>query len=243
MVRIDRSTILIPAILASKGEKATDQLKIAFEKGSTAFVFNAAIYGGKTVKTVLKQMQHHKCCFCEAKIEHVSHGDVEHFRPKAGYQIDENQALIKPGYYWLAYDFANLFLCCQVCNQVYKKNYFPLVDENTRAKSHYDDLAREESLILHPALDDIDEHLIFEAEIVKPKNGSRKGAETIKRTGLNREFLLKERFEYLKKLRLLARIVLTKAEYADEIRDAFKEWGKSTSLFSAMVRANFPDLV
>ncbi|GAB4030635.1 HNH endonuclease family protein [Spirosoma jeollabukense] len=245
MIKIDKSTLAVPRILANngKGEKATEKLKSVFDNGDTTFVFDKSIYGHKTVKEVLKKIQHSKCCFCEAKIEHISHGDVEHFRPKAGYQIDENQELVKPGYYWLAYDFANLFFCCQVCNQVYKKNYFPLANESNRAKSHNDDLALEVSLILHPAHDEIAEHLLFEAEIVKPKNGSRKGAETIKRTGLNREFLLKERFEHLKKLRFLEGVVQRNGEQAAEIREAFKEWGRSTNLFSAMVRANFPDLV
>ncbi|AQG82183.1 hypothetical protein [Spirosoma montaniterrae] len=150
---------------------------------------------------------------------------------------------MKPGYYWLAYDFENLFFCCQICNQVYKKNYFPLADESKRANSHHDDHTLEESLILHPAFDAIDEHLTFEAEIAKPKNGSRKGTETIKRTGLNRELLLKERLEHLKKLRFLAKGVEQNIAYADEIRAAFKEWGKFDSLFSAMVRANFPSLI
>ncbi|MGF7218255.1 uncharacterized protein (TIGR02646 family) [Spirosoma lacussanchae] len=246
MIKLDKSTAQTPAILAEngRGEKATRQLEVDFNEGKTNFVFQKSIYGHVSVKTTLKQLQHSKCCFCETHISHVLHGDVEHFRPKAGYQIDEHQPLQKPGYYWLAYDFANLFFCCQICNQVYKKNYFPLADESRRAGSHRDDYREEDSLILHPALDNIDDHLIFEAEIIKPKNGSRQGAETIKRTGLNRELLLKERLEHLKKLRLLEKAITRQGgELADEIRQAFKEWGKPHSLFSAMVRANFPDLI
>ncbi|QDK78258.1 hypothetical protein EXU85_06460 [Spirosoma sp. KCTC 42546] len=245
MIKIDKSTVAIPVILASngRGEKAVEKLKSIFNSGDTTFVFDKTIYGHKSVKEILRTIQHNKCCFCEAKIDHISHGDVEHFRPKAGYQQDDNQPLVKPGYYWLAYDFTNLFFCCQICNQVYKKNYFPLADESKRANSHKDDYTVEESLILHPAIDSIDDHLVFEAEIIKPKNGSRKGKETIKRTGLNREFLLKERFEHLRKLRFLEDVVLRNGDQSNEIREAFKEWGKPTSLFSAMVRANFPDLV
>ncbi|MBD2702996.1 hypothetical protein IC229_20285 [Spirosoma sp. BT702] len=245
MIKIDKSNVPIPAVLGpnGNGEKAIEKLRTAFDNGDTSFVFNKKIYGHSTVKEALKKIQHNKCCFCETSITHISHGDVEHFRPKAGYQVDEKQELVKPGYYWLAYDFANLFFCCQVCNQVYKKNYFPLADETKRANSHRADIALEDSLILNPALDEIVEHLMFDAEIIKPKNGSQKGAETIKRTGLNREFLLKERLEHLKKLRFLECIVLRNGEQADEIKAAFKEWGKSMSLFSAMVRANFPKLV
>lgn len=245
MIKIDKSTVAVPVILASKGkrEKAIEKLKTAFDQGNTSFTFDNKVYGHSTVKKILKDIQHSKCCFCEAKIDHISHGDVEHFRPKAGYQIDDDQKLTKPGYYWLVYDFANLFFCCQICNQVYKKNYFPLVDESKRAKSHLDNYALEESLILHPAFDNIDDHLVFEAELIKPKNGSRKGAETIKRTGLNRISLLEERLSYLKKLRAIAKMARRDDEDAVEYRAFFKEFSQPTDLYSAMIRANFPDLI
>lgn len=245
MIKIDKSTVPTPDILAphGRGARALEKLKEAFNNGHIKFSFESSIYGDKSVKAALKVIQHNKCCFCESPIAHISHGDVEHFRPKAGYQIDEGQALVKPGYYWLVYDFTNLFLCCQVCNQIYKKNYFPLVNETQRAKSHHDDYTLEDSLILHPAVDNIDDHLFFEAEIIKPKNNSQKGIETIKRTGLNREFLLRERLDYLKKLRLLEQMIREGNSHSDEIKTAFKEWGQATSLYSAMVRANFPELI
>ena len=245
MIKIDKSLVATPAILASQGKGATEtkRLILASDQGDTVFSFDKSIYGHKTVKEALRSVQHNKCCFCEARIGHILHGDVEHFRPKAGYQIDDKQALMKPGYYWLAYDFSNLFFCCQVCNQVYKKNYFPLANERNRAHSHRYDYTLEESLILHPALDDIDQHLLFEAEIVKPRNGSPKGVETIKRTGLNRTPLLEERFSHLKKLRALAKIARSNDSNADEYRAYFKEFSQPEDLFSAMVHANFPDLI
>ena len=245
MIKIDKSTVSVPANLASqgKGAREADKLRLAFDAGNTTFSFDKSIYAHKSVKDGLRTLQHNKCCFCESRINHVSHGDVEHFRPKSGYQIDEDQELVKPGYYWLAYDFSNLFFCCQICNQFYKKNYFPLADETKRANSHRDDLSLEESLILHPEFDAIDEHLVFEAEMIKPKNGSRKGIETIKRTGLNRIPLLEERFSHLKKLRALAKIARSDDRDADEYRAYFKEFSQPEDLYSAMVRANFPDLV
>ncbi|GAB3642382.1 HNH endonuclease family protein [Spirosoma arcticum] len=245
MIKIDKSTVSVPAILATqgRGEKEAEKFRLAADQGQTVFSFDKSIYAHKSVKELLRSVQHNKCCFCEARINHISHGDVEHFRPKAGYQIDDDQALIKPGYYWLAYDFSNLFFCCQICNQVYKKNYFPLADESKRANSHHDDYQLEESLILHPEFDAIDEHLVFDAEIIKPKNGSLKGAETIKRTGLNRTSLLEERFSHLKKLRALAKVARSGDPDADEYRAYFKEYSQPEDLYSAMVRANFPDLI
>lgn len=57
-----------------------------------------------------------KCAYCEADTRVVSHGDVEHFRPKSKY-------------WWLAYCYDNYLVACQVCNSVYKGNDFPLSDE------------------------------------------------------------------------------------------------------------------
>ena len=48
--------------------------------------FNARYYGHADIKRTLETMQHGKCAFCESKIKHIAHGDVEHFRPKAGWK-------------------------------------------------------------------------------------------------------------------------------------------------------------
>ncbi|GAB3999408.1 hypothetical protein GCM10028807_49540 [Spirosoma daeguense] len=245
MVKIDKSTVDVPAILTKEGRggMATNALIQRAEAGTPTFEFDSSIYGHKSVKVLLRQLQHGKCCFCEDHIAHVEHGDVEHFRPKGGFQKDELQSLQTPGYYWLAYDFYNLFYCCQICNQVYKKNYFPLADENKRVRSHSEDFRLEDSLLIHPELDNPAEHLTFVGEVIKPVNGSQKGIETIKRTGLERPELEDDRFVYLKTLRILAAVARGDGPQAQNAREHFKEIGKSSAIYSLMVRANFRDLV
>ncbi|CAN5665622.1 hypothetical protein BH09BAC4_BH09BAC4_35540 [soil metagenome] len=245
MIRIDKSSTDVPTILeaGSKGETATQKLKLVHDSGEIQLKFDSKIYGHESVKSVLVSLQHDKCCFCEAQVSHTSHGDVEHFRPKGGYQQSENDPLEQPGYYWLAYDFSNLFFACQKCNEVYKRNYFPLVDTTKRAKSHNDDHEQEESLILHPEFDNPEDHITFDKEVVKPKNGSLKGRETIKRTGLDRLKLEDRRFDYFQLLLTLAKVARGNGSEAGEAQDHFKRLGQPTSLYSAMVRANFPDLV
>ena len=245
MIQIDKSSAVVPAILAAggKGETATQKLKLAHHRGELQLTFDNKIYGDGTVKDALINLQHDKCCFCEAQVTHTSHGDVEHFRPKGGYQQSENDLLERPGYYWLTYDFSNLFFACQKCNEAYKRNYFPLADTTKRAKSHNDDYEQEESLILHPQFDNPEEHITFDKEVVKPKNGSLKGRETIKRTGLDRIKLEDRRFDYYQLLLTLAKVARGNGPEAKEAQEHFKRLGQPTSLFSAMVRANFPDLV
>jgi len=67
----------------------------------------------KPAKEQQKKETHNKCAYCEADTAVVAHGDVEHFRPKSIY-------------WWLAYCYDNYLYSCQVCNQVYKGNSFPI---------------------------------------------------------------------------------------------------------------------
>ncbi len=67
----------------------------------------------KGAKGQLKKESHGKCAYCEANTEVVAHGDVEHYRPKSIY-------------WWLAYTYDNYLYACQICNQQYKSNRFPI---------------------------------------------------------------------------------------------------------------------
>jgi hypothetical protein len=67
----------------------------------------------KPAKKQLKTESNGKCAYCEADIHIVAHGDVEHFRPK-------------DIYWWLAYTYDNYLYACQICNQTYKGNNFPV---------------------------------------------------------------------------------------------------------------------
>lgn len=89
MIQISKKTAAaIPNILSTKGVAATVELINRFNNGEIEFAstdFDSGIYGNKEVKNKLIETQDGKCCFCESKIAHISYGDVEHFRPKAGW--------------------------------------------------------------------------------------------------------------------------------------------------------------
>ena len=145
MIKIDKNKN-IPKILTEKGTEITNNLKLLFENDPDKFTSNASkknsdvkkfpfdseIY--RDVKEQLETDQHEKCCYCEATFNANGYGDVEHFRPKAAYKIDGK--LKYPGYYWLVYDWNNLMYSCQICNQKFKGNEFPLIDENNRVENH-----------------------------------------------------------------------------------------------------------
>ena len=67
----------------------------------------------KLSKAQLKKESFGKCAYCEANTEVVAHGDVEHYRPKSIYWL-------------LAYTYDNYLYACQICNQIYKSDNFPI---------------------------------------------------------------------------------------------------------------------
>ena len=204
MIRISKKTIApVPAILQTQGKTAIKLLCERFNAGEKEFNskdFDSSIYGHPEVKKALQEIQHGKCCFCESKITHISYGDVEHYRPKTGW-VQSTENLNKPGYYWLAYEWDNLLLSCQLCNQRHKKNYFPLVSVSTRALSHLDDIKKEQPLFIHPANDEIEALITFKEEIPVSIGGNSRGNETISKLGLDRELLNEQRRKILNMIR------------------------------------------
>jgi hypothetical protein len=73
-----------PRILRERGQRTAEADRQAFEGGERTFKFDSSIYGAKSVKSALINAQHDKCAFCESKVSHIAHGDVEHYRPKGG---------------------------------------------------------------------------------------------------------------------------------------------------------------
>lgn len=215
-----------PAILRTRGRQASAQLKAQYDStpdsyrsGSCFFRssdFDARIYGAPEVKNALRKAQHGKCAFCESRIDHIAPGDVEHFRPKAGYRRHPDGALVRPGYYWLAYDWSNLFFCCPLCNQRFKRNHFPLADEDRRATSHHEDIEREQPLLIHPERDDPSNYLEFEQEYIRAIGGNARGQATIRILGLNRPEIVEKRRDALKSLVFLIECRDLVAEQVEE---------------------------
>jgi uncharacterized protein (TIGR02646 family) len=202
MIRVAKSTN-IPAELTNKGVPATAincQAYLAdpagYDTGNVKFSHNPGIYGHPSVKQQLIDEQHGKCCFCEADFTANGYGDVEHFRPKGGFTRDRSGKLIRPGYYWLAYDWDNLFFSCQICNQQFKKNYFPLEDEVERATTHTADYRRELPLLIHPSTDEPMNHITFNRHVPVAKN--KRGQVSIITFGIDRPGLNSIREAYLK---------------------------------------------
>ena len=180
-----------PEILRTKGVELRDSLIAQADAGNIDFCFDSKVYAHDSVKEQMMKDQHGKCAYCE-QYKNGDFGCVEHYRPKGGF----GSPLQKPGYYWLAYDWQNLLFSCSECNTSYKRNLFPLVNENARDIEHRD-ITNEEPTIINPATTDPGEHIEFSEFIIRPKlidgQESLQGKTTIGMFRLNDRKDLKER--------------------------------------------------
>lgn len=71
-------------------------------------------YRHPDIKAVLVDETAGKCAYCESKLQHIHHGDVEHIYPKS----------LAPE---KTFEWQNLTLACEICNQN-KSNKDPLLE-------------------------------------------------------------------------------------------------------------------
>ncbi len=209
MIRVAKPVVAPAALAAGVALTAAncaayDRDPAAYRSGAERFNFRKSVYGPTTVKNALKNAQHGKCCFCEARFAANHAGDVEHYRPKGA--VKQADRTILPGYYWLAYDWRNLFYACADCNQYRKRDQFPLADEAARALSHHQALTAETPLLVDPGgTDDPRDHISFKGDV--PIWKTSVGRVTIKTLKLDREELNLARRSHLHTVDLLMNIV------------------------------------
>jgi uncharacterized protein (TIGR02646 family) len=160
-----------PANYVSKGFEITEDFK------------------SDTVRNQLKAKQFNKCCFSEAKFL-GDYPHVEHFRPKGRVDLIGTKTQLYPGYYWLAYDWDNLFYCKQIINTSYKRNFFPLANENERNSNHNDNHV-EQNIFIDPGKENPRDYITFYKDEPTPRNV--KGDINIKYLGLRHPHFVEAR--------------------------------------------------
>lgn len=147
------------------------------------------------------------CAWCGAPTAEVAHGDVEHIRPKASWRH-------------LAYCYDNYVFSCQICNQTYKGDGFPLAGaphpspgvagrlapdplDAAAVDAYVAACLGEQPLLIVPTMEDPAGFFAWKADDVlqevrvvpaRPEVGPRVEA-TVALLGLNRPELLGRRFE------------------------------------------------
>jgi len=268
MIQINKPEIspLIPYSQRSRAAEcklnnATSAIRLKYEEDEAAYAVNGLpkglfrkdIYDHEVIKEALKRKaQHSKCCYCEQFIQ--DNETLEHFRPKDGFQQERTDDISKPGYYWLAHVWSNLFYSCGKCNST-KGTYFPLDNPKNRTTSHlWDEHCENElSLIVEPCKEDPRAFIeFFWLEPFGKGGNSYRGELTINAVGLRRTGMFEARNEHWERIMAAKRSIQRKinrkppAEH-DELREEYEaylvECISPKAQFSAMVDDNLPEFM
>ena len=201
MILVDRARVVPPQRLLQQAANATRELQQAYDRGEfreRRITFDRRIY--IDFKPYLEDLFRGKCAFCESDLQAGGWGDVEHFRPK-GQATSVDGKVDVDHYFWLAYDWNNLYLSCQLCNMSRgKSGSFPVIGNRSRLP------AEETALLLDPCRDQPERHLVFRGDgRVEPRQlseellnryaGLHPGEVTIRLFNLNRRALVTRRRE------------------------------------------------
>lgn len=93
-----------PQILLNNGEAWTNILLSKKADGKIPTDTEKTRYRHAQIKDALVSETSGKCAYCESKLLHIHHGDVEHIMPKS---LDLSKIL----------EWENLTLACEMCNQ------------------------------------------------------------------------------------------------------------------------------
>jgi hypothetical protein len=149
--------------------------------------------GYEKAKPALVQALALKCAFCEMALRPEG-SPVEHFRPKNGVH-NEGETPLPDLYWWLAWTWENLLFACFRCNSCFKRNQFPLEAGTPVLPQLSVDLDFEKRLFVDPSREDPRDHIRFIWSKARakwlpvPVAGSRRGAATIDRLGLDEDEL------------------------------------------------------
>lgn len=151
-------------------------------------------YRHPEIKAVLVDETHGKCAYCESRLQHIHHGDVEHMFPKS---LDISRT----------FDWSNLTLACEVCNQN-KSNKDPLMNH-----------------IIDPYSIDPETHIHFVGGLIFSK-GTIEGTSTLSLLELHRLELVEMRNAQVEKIMAIFAqvmnpnlpLIVRKAIYEDLVR-------------------------
>ena len=213
MIKLGKRPNVPPTLTSKKVCKAIATIRKKVRQGSKPENKDFPSYWLEDdVRMTLWEYQQHKCCYCERTREAKREPDIEHFRPK-GSVVEETKK--HKGYWWLAYDWSNLFFSCRPCNQEFKKNHFPLMNLGKRAYNEGDSISNENPVFINPEREDPSIFITYQWEdqvipLARPaaKNDNHRGRRVIRMLGLDRDILNEERGRLLLFLRGIAAMAM-----------------------------------
>jgi uncharacterized protein (TIGR02646 family) len=199
----------MPQILKDNSAAWTATFLSKISSGEKPSDSEATKYRHPQVKAALLIETNGKCAYCESKLLHIHHGDVEHIFPKS----------LSPS---LRFDWNNLTIACEVCNQ--KKS----------------DLDPQAEFIIDPYNIDPKDHLRFFGAVISSL-GTAYGKNTTSLLALNRAELVERRKEKLDGVLSICETILCEdlplVTRRALLADLIAHEASSQSSYTAMVRA------
>ncbi len=204
-----------------RGEKRIEKARSLVVTAGTKHTFDSTYWTEAKKQLRIKSVG--KCAYCETNVLVAAHGDVEHFRPKSTY-------------WWLAYCYDNYLFACQICNQTYKSDHFPVSGaplpapvDTTHPESFAPDpldktagldwavfaqqKVAEKADLVNPYEEDPEALFAWEKELneihLKAEVGERAErafSASEQYLGLNRETLRKDRYDHYKIIKIISEV-------------------------------------
>ena len=167
MIRVDRNSVAAPptldqfsSIKAAVVEKVRSHYEVPYAKRrQQKFKFDESLYGYDDVQASLNSLFHGRCAYCESEIAGAETSTARH-RPRT-FASSLNGTINEDHYWWLAYEWENLYHVCAQCNRS-KGRRFPVEGTRSSASEPYASVLKQESaLLLDPCHDDPNLHIAF----------------------------------------------------------------------------------
>lgn len=209
MIYVDRRRVPEPEVLRlDLMKRAREKLFIFYNKPveerkqkKHPDTFDLGIKMVDTIERNLKKIFNDKCAYCESLIwlpyqklpghgvyAWATHG---HFRPvHSARGFDKEFA--SDHYWWLTYEWNNLYYCCRNCNQ-YKSTWFPVEGDRAPINTPYSLLVKtENALLIDPCAENPEAHFYYSEDgVIHP--ATDRGKVTIEILKLNRSELVNQR--------------------------------------------------
>lgn len=239
MIRTFRGVVSVPYDLTEQWQEAGKRLRvfytslppspnqrIQFQPEFDPFLWRRA-------ESLVGVVFHDKCAYCETSVM-MDDRVVDHFRPKDG-AVNLSGEKSPEHYWWLAYEWRNFYLSCREC-ALAKGNKFPVMGKRAAIEAGWDEIEKEDNVLLDPCDDDPESHLIFSMDGFVTARTER-GEVTIEVLNLNRPMLIEKRRSDLitardQLLNGFVRVVLDEAK----AKAAIKELLTSSQPFAAARR-------
>jgi putative AbiEii toxin of type IV toxin-antitoxin system/AAA domain-containing protein len=224
VISIDRSNVSPPSNWLAIARFEFIRAQEFYQRPPSDRPFDFQAYRSTAIRDCLEQLFGFKCAYCESVSGTAAPMDAELFRPK-GMIVELDGRTLKPGYWWLATDWKNIYAACFDCNRN-KASRFPIAGKRAEYPAAGPALEEEIPLILDPCgSEEPAQYLVFNDDglvasrvsVIQEGPGGRFGSFdpgeiTVDCFGLNRSSLVELRKEAADKLKARFAIAVKRRE-------------------------------